>query len=214
MTSFSDLPEVISLFPLPGALLLPRARLPLHIFEPRYLALLDDCLKSDRRMIGMIQPRGDAVGAQPRLAQVGCAGRLTSFSEMEDGRYMVTVTGIIRFSVAEELTGFQPYRRARPDWTPFSGDLRHEEDEGFDRPVFLKMLGKYFQTRKMGTDWASLKEADTEMLVNALSMLCPFSVEEKQALLEAPTLVQRRMTLETLISFALQRGGSSDEVLQ
>ena len=209
MISIADLPDQLPVFPLPGAVLLLRARLPLHIFEPRYLAMIEDCLKSERRLIGMIQPRGEG------LASVGCAGRLTSFSETEDGRYMITLSGIARFAVLEEVTGFVPYRRARVDWTPFVADLGPvAEDTGFDRNSFMKRLSRYLQMAKLGIDGSSLKEADDEMLINALSMLCPFAVEEKQALLEARTLADRRRVLETLISFALQSGGSSDEVLQ
>ncbi len=209
MMNIADLPDKLPVFPLPGAVLLPRARLPLHIFEPRYLAMIEDCLKSDRRLIGMIQPRGDG------LASVGCAGRLTSFSETEDGRYMITLSGIARFAVLAEVAGFVPYRRAKVDWAPFLADLgAAAEDIGFDRPAFMKRLGRYLQIAKLGIEGSSLKEADDEMLVNALSMLCPFAVEEKQALLEARTLTDRRQVLETLISFALRSGGSSDEVLQ
>ncbi len=209
MISIADLPDQLPIFPLPGAVLLPRARLPLHIFEPRYLAMIEDCLKSERRLIGMVQPRGEG------LASVGCAGRLTSFSETEDGRYMITLTGIARFTVREEVAGFVPYRRARVDWTAFGSDLGPVvEDAGFDRSGFMRKLARYLQMAKLGIDGSSLKEADDEMLVNALSMLCPFAVEEKQALLEAQTLTDRRQVLETLISFALQSGGASDEVLQ
>ena len=209
MISIADLPDQLPVFPLPGAVLLPRARLPLHIFEPRYLAMIEDCLKSERRLIGMIQPRGEA------LASVGCAGRLTSFSETEDGRYMITLSGIARFAVLEEVAGFVPYRRARVDWAAFGADLGPViADAGFDRQAFMKKLARYLHMTKLGIDGSSLKEADDEMLVNALSMLCPFAVEEKQALLEARTLADRRRVLETLISFALQSGGSSDEVLQ
>ena len=209
----ADLPDTLPLFPLSGAVLLPRARLPLHIFEPRYLAMLEDCLKSDRRLIGMIQPRGE--GAIPQLAHVGCAGRLTSFSETEDGRYMVTLTGIARFTVIAETPGFVPYRRARVDFTAFLQDLKPPQpDPGFDRRVFLKDLARYLQAHKMGTDWSNLKDADDEMLVNVLSMLCPFGPEEKQALLEAVTLPARRKSLETLIAFALQSHGPDEKTLQ
>jgi len=215
MITAADLPEILPLFPLPGAVLLPRARLPLHIFEPRYLAMIEDCLKSDRRLIGMIQPRGDVASASPGLASVGCAGRLTSFSETEDGRYMVTLTGVVRFAVVEEVTGFVPYRRARINFAPFLADLDPpQEDLGFERPKFLKSLARYLEASKMGTDWSNLKEADDEMLVNVLSMLCPFAMEEKQALLEAVTLPARREILEALISFALQRRSSGEETLQ
>jgi len=211
MMTLADLPDTIPIFPLPGAVLLPRARLPLHIFEPRYLAMIEDCLKSDRRLIGMIQPRGEG----DALVQVGCAGRLTSFSETEDGRYMITLTGIARFALREEVTGFQPYRRARVDFTAYAVDLGDaQSDPDLDRRVFLKDLARYLQASKMGTDWSNLKEADDEMLVNILAMLCPFAPEEKQALLEAQTLPERRRILQTLIAFALQGHGSKDETLQ
>ena len=214
----ADLPETLAVFPLPGAILLPRARLPLHIFEPRYLAMIEDCLKSDRRMIGMIQPRpvaGAADGAVPPLAGAGCAGRITSFSETEDGRYMITLTGITRFRVAAEVTGFVPYRRCTPDWSPYAFDLDGEATEqDFPRDAFLAKLSRYFKARNLGVDWSNMKEAEDELLVNALAMLCPFAPEEKQALLEAVTLADRRQVLETLISFAMQSGGAPDEVVQ
>lgn len=209
----TDLPETIPIFPLAGALLLPRARLPLHIFEPRYLALLDDCLKTETRLIGMIQPRETPSG-EARLAAIGCAGRVTSFSETEDGRYMVTLTGVSRFRMRTEVEGFTPYRRAHVDWPPFARDLgSEEEDAGFDRESFLALLKRYFATRELGSDWSGIKAADTELLINSLSMLLPLPPEDKQALLEAPSLTTRRETLVTLMEFALRSGGS-DEVLQ
>ena len=218
MMNQADLPDTIAVFPLPGAILLPRARLPLHIFEPRYLAMIEDCLKSDRRMIGMIQPRtgpGASGGAIPALSAVGCAGRITSFSETDDGRYMITLTGIARFRVTSEVTGFVPYRRCTTDWTSFAHDLQGEaSDADFPREAFLEKLSRYFKVRNLGVDWSTLKEAEDELLVNALAMLCPFSPEEKQALLEAPTLADRRQVLETLIAFAMQAGGAADEVVQ
>ena len=211
----SELPHTIPLFPLPGALLLPRARLPLHIFEPRYLAMLEDCMKTPTRLIGMIQPREPHAG-EDQLHQVGCAGRLTSFSETEDGRYMITLTGISRFRLLHEVEGDTPYRRARVDWTPFASDATREEerDPAFDRPAFLELLNRYLSQRQLATDWESIKEAETELLINALSMLCPLEPEEKQALLEAKTLTERRETLKTLIEFALLTGSGSDEVMQ
>lgn len=210
-----DLPDTIAVFPLPGALLLPRARLPLHIFEPRYLAMLDDCLKTPGRLIGMIQPLGTP-GGEKRLASIGCAGRLTQFSETDDGRYMITLTGVTRFRLRQEVEGgFTPYRRCLVDWAPFARDLGPEEDDpAFDRAGFLALLGRYLAARRLGTDWDNLKEAEPELLVNALSMLLPFSPEDRQALLEAPSLVTRRETLVTLIEFALHAGGGEDEVLQ
>lgn len=213
MTRF-DLPDQIPVFPLPGALLLPRARLPLHIFEPRYLAMIEDCMKTRARLIGLVQPRAVPDRSEPRLAAIGCAGRLTAFSETEDGRYMITLSGVSRFRLRDEQQGFTPYRRFSVDWSPFARDLGGEEqDPGFDRDAFLVTLGKFFALHKLGTDWGSLKEADPEMLINSLSMLCPFSPEDKQALLEAPSLTTRRETLTALMSFALS-GGTGDEALQ
>jgi uncharacterized protein len=218
MMTAADLPDTIPVFPLPGALMLPRARLPLHIFEPRYLAMIEDCLKTKHRLIGMIQPRETPTSekrpGEKRLQAIGCAGRLTGFSETEDGRYMVTLSGISRFRVKEEVQGFTPYRRCLVDWAPFARDLGPaEEDHGFQRETFMTQLGRYFTKLNLSTDWKSLKEAEVELLVNSLSMLCPFSPEDKQALLEAPTLVTRRETLVTLIEFAL-RSGSDEETLQ
>lgn len=202
-----DLPDTIAVFPLPGALLLPRARLPLHIFEPRYLQMLDDTLKTSHRLIGLIQPRVVPGGGEGRLQAIGCAGRLTGFSETEDGRYMVTLSGISRFRVLEEVPGFAPYRRCRVGWSGFERDIGPPEaDSGFQRGPFLALLGRYFQARELATDWGSLKDADEELLINSLSMLCPLTVEDKQALLEAPSLATRRETLVTLMEFALRRG--------
>jgi uncharacterized protein len=207
--SLADLPETIPVFPLPGALLLPRARLPLNIFEPRYLAMLDDTLKTEHRLIGMIQPivmpEGRSTG---RLHQIGCAGRVTALQETEDGRYLITLSGVSRFRLGELKEGFTPYLRAEVDWTSFERDLgRSEDDPEFDRPAFLKVLGRFFDTAQLSSDWDSLREADVELLINSLSMLCPFDPEEKQALLEAPNLANRRETLVTLMEFALAGGG-------
>ena len=215
MTRIGDLPDSVPVFPLPGALLLPRARLPLHIFEPRYLQMLDDTLKTGHRLIGMIQPRETPEGQNAdRLHAIGCAGRLTAFSETEDGRYMITLSGVSRFRVTEEEDGFTPYRRCRVDWSAFRRDRGGpERDEGFDRDLFLDILRRFFSDRNLSTDWDSLKEAEDELLINSLSMLCPFDPEDKQALLEAPSLQTRRETLVTLIEFAL-RGGLGEDVMQ
>jgi Lon protease-like protein len=214
MKSVADLPGTIPVFPLPGALLLPRARLPLHIFEPRYLAMLEDALKTEHRLIGMIQPR-EVPGQESRtLHSIGCAGRVPAFSETEDGRYMLTLTGISRFRVTREVTGFTPYIKADARWDGFERDLGGtEEDSGFDREPFMDLLGRFFEARGLSTDWDSLKEAEDELLINSLSMLCPFEPEDKQALLEAPSLQTRRETLVTLIEFALL-GGAHDETMQ
>ena len=211
MISAADLPQTIPVFPLPGALLLPRARLPLHIFEPRYLQMVEDCLKTPTRLIGMVQPRSGP--AEGKLNAIGCAGRLTGFSETEDGRYMITLTGISRFRLGTEATGFSPYLRYMVDWAGFGADLGPcERDPALDRQGLMSLLRRYFDEEELRTDWESLRSAEDELLINSLSMLCPFDPEDKQALLEAPTLPTRRETLITLMEFAL-RGGSSNEVM-
>lgn len=209
----SDLPGTVPIFPLPGALLLPRARLPLHLFEPRYLQMFEDCLKTPDRLIGMVQPH-DGPDGKATLHRIGCAGRITQFSETEDGRYMITLSGISRFRVRQELAGFSPYRKAEVSWEGFERDMGPaEKDQQFDRTAFLDILSRYFEAQDLQTDWESLKDADHELLINSLSMLCPFEPEEKQALLEAPSLATRRETLVTLIEFAL-RSGDGEEMIQ
>lgn len=200
-----DLPETIAIFPLSGALLLPRARLPLHIFEPRYLALIEDCLKTPHRLIGMVQPASGPEGAPERLARIGCAGRLTGFSETEDGRYLITLMGRSRFRLgAEEPAGMLPYRRFRVDWRDFARDGGPvEQDGGLRRNEFLDLIARYMRRRALEADWSDISSAGDEMLINALSMLLPLSAADKQALLEAPDLPSRRETLVGLISFEL-----------
>ena len=213
MFSASDLPDTIPVFPLPGALLLPRARLPLHIFEPRYLAMIEDTMKTSERLIGMIQPREAKVEGGPTLHAIGCAGRLTGFSETEDGRYMITLSGISRFRMKREVEGFSPYRKCDVSWSGFDRDLgSSEKDVGLNRESFFPLLRQFFEAEELRTDWDSLEDADDELLINSLSMLCPFEPEDKQALLEAPSLETRRETLVTLIEFAMRGGG--EELLQ
>lgn len=216
MFTVADLPQTIPVFPLTGALLLPHARLPLNIFEPRYLAMLDDTLKTGHRLIGMVQPRDMPQGAgEPRLQQIGCAGRVTSFSETEDGRYLITLSGICRFRVLAQNSGFTAYLRADVDWSSFDADIgKPTTDHEFDRPAFLKTLRRFFEKTRLSSDWDSLRDADEEMLINSLSMLCPFGAEEKQALLEAPCLRTRRETLVTLMEFALRDGEGEEGPLQ
>lgn len=215
MFSAADLPPTIPVFPLPGALLLPRARLPLHLFEPRYLAMFEDTLKTSHRLIGMVQPRDIPGTNDIRLHAIGCAGRVTAFSETEDGRYMITLSGISRFRVQREVSGFTPYLKADVTWDGFDRDLGPtEHDAHFKREKFLNLLNRFFAANELNTDWDSLKQADDELLINSLSMLCPFEPEDKQALLEAPSLSTRRETLVTLIEFALRSGGTSEEIVQ
>ena len=203
MRTSSDLPIAIPVFPLPGALLLPRAKLPLHIFEPRYLAMIEDVMKTPERLLGMIQPNGGR-----GLHRIGCAGRLTAFSETEDGRYMITLTGISRFRLIDEVEGFTPYRKFNVSWDGFERDLGPvESDTEMDRDVLLSLLERFFEDKGLSTDWDGIRDAEDELLINSLSMLCPFEPEDRQALLEAPELAQRRETLITLISYALHGGG-------
>ncbi len=210
----ADLPEVIPIFPLPGALLLPRVRLPLNIFEPRYLAMLEDTLKTQHRLIGMVQPLGMGAPNNPsKLHSVGCVGRVVAFSETDDGRYMITLGGISRFHLNKTLDGFEPYIRAKVHWDGFAKDVRkHDKDLEFDRKKFLITLKKFFQMSGVDSDWESLQKAGNELLINSLSMLCPFDVEDKQALLEAPTLKDRRETLLTLMEFAMASGGEEGQL--
>lgn len=210
MFRLADLPDVIPVFPLSGALLLPRARLPLHIFEPRYLAMLDDVLKTPDRMLGMVQP---IPGREDDLHMIGCAGRLVQFSETDDGRYMITLNGVSRFKVSVEVEGFQPYRRARVDWVPFERDLGPQEhDPRFQREPFMALLRRFFDANGLSTDWDSLAKAEDEMLLNSLSMMLDLPYEDKQALLEAPSLETRRETLTTLMEFALMSGQNEDRM--
>tara|TARA_R110000850_G_scaffold109292_1_gene222036 strand:- start:3371 stop:4015 length:645 start_codon:yes stop_codon:yes gene_type:complete len=213
MIKRSELPDTIAIFPLSGALLLPRSRLPLHVFEPCYLQMIEDSLKTSGRLIGMVQPNVVPGRSGPGLQTIGCAGRITQFSETEDGRYMITLGGISRFRVVKEVDGFTPYRRCDVNWDGFERDLgSDEEDMWFDRKNFLNTLGRYFDARNLSADWDTLKEADDELLINSLSMMLELESEDKQALLEAPSLATRRETLLTLIEYTL-RGGHEGEMM-
>lgn len=215
MIKQADLPDTISIFPLGGALLLPRSRLPLHIFEPRYLQMIEDALKTSSRLIGMIQPNVIPGRDGPGLHTIGCAGRITQFSETEDGRYMITLAGVSRFRVVQEVSGFTPYRKCEVAWEGFDRDLGPEEDDNaFNRPRFLETLGRYFDALGLSADWETLKEAEDELLINSLSMMLEFDHEDKQALLEAPSLSTRRETLMTLIEYAMRGGGEGGEMMQ
>lgn len=207
-----DLPEAIALFPLPGAVLMPRTRLPLQIFEPRYLQMVEDVLKTPARLIGMIQPAEAGLEA---LAQVGCAGRIVAFSELDDGRLMISLKAMSRFRLTEVRPGFTPYLRGQVDWTGYAGDLNPEpeQDAGFQREGFMARLGRYMEQRGLSTDWESAEATDDETLVNSMSMLLPLASEEKQALLECPTLAQRRTLLDGLLEYALH-GGDNEETIQ
>lgn len=194
-----DLPQVIPVFPLDGALLLPGGALPLQIFEPRYLNMVDDVMAGDR-LIGMVQTRRGGERARPRLARVGCAGRITSYSETGDGRYLITLTGVCRFEVGDELPTPTPYRQVRANYALFDADLRDEEPElEFERAPFLNLLRRYLDQRGLGIEWEAVNVAPGPALINSLCMLLPFDPPEKQALLEAPGFDERRAALATLL---------------
>lgn len=194
-----DLPATIPIFPLAGALLFPRSTLPLNIFEPRYLNMVDDALSGDR-MIGMVQPAAGGDLAAPALAEVGCAGRITMFSETDDGRYLITLTGVSRFRIARELDLAAPYRRIEPDWLSFAGDLSQKQIGGaMDREALSRALKRYAEARGFEIDWEAAADAPAEMLVNAVCTACPFDLQEKQLLLEAETIADRCDTLVALL---------------
>ncbi|SNR35489.1 ATP-dependent protease [Paracoccus sediminis] len=203
-----DLPARIALFPLTGAVLMPRARIPLHVFEPRYLQMLDDTLKTDHRLIGLIQPEGDG------LAAIGCAGRVVAFSETDDGRQMISLRAVSRFRLVEAKEGFTPYLMADVDWSSFSRDMKGAEDDaGMNRDALFPLLRRYMEAHDLSTDWDAAGDAEDEALINSLSMVLPFPPGDKQALLESPTLSDRRELLQGLIEFALH-GGDNEERLQ
>jgi uncharacterized protein len=195
----SDLPALIPVFPLDGALLLPGCQLPLQIFEPRYLNMVDDAM-SGERIIGMIQTVPGGERTHPRLADVGCAGRITAYAETGDGRYLITLTGVCRFDAGEELDAGTPYRQVRPDFARFAADLEAEEDEiSFDRGKFLGVLRRYLDHKGLGVEWEAARQAPGGALINSLAMGLPLDAPEKQALLEAPTLAERHRVLAALL---------------
>ncbi len=209
----NDLPAVIPVFPLAAALLLPRSEMPLNVFEPRYLAMVDAALAGDR-VIGMIQPDTGVPAGQrgPGLFAVGCAGRLTSFAETGDGRYLITLTGISRFRILEEVTEGTLFRQCRITTEPFADDFASTlDDAAVDRTSVLRTFRAYLAAHDLDADWASVDRASSETLVNTLAMMAPFGVAEKQALLEAPDLRARAETLVALTEMTLTReGGAGD----
>ncbi|MDR3440660.1 LON peptidase substrate-binding domain-containing protein [Telmatospirillum sp.] len=199
-----DLPRILPIFPLSGALLLPQGKLPLNVFEPRYLALVQDCLAWGR-ILGMIQPNVSGSGPKdPPVFDTGCAGRISAFNETEDGRLLVTLTGVCRFRVAEEIEGTRGYRRVMADWTPFADDLAEDEpDFELDRAHLLTVLRSYLKLNSMDINWKAIETASDLSLTVSLAMLCPFEPREKQALLESPNPDHRAQTLVALMEMAL-----------
>jgi uncharacterized protein len=214
-----DLPDVIPVFPLPGALLLPRGQMPLNIFEPRYLAMVDDALRAGHRLIGMIQPDPTHPGPEhkPNLFKVGCVGRITQIAETGDGRYLLQLTGIARFRLEEELDVATLYRQCRVTYAPFVDDFtaRKGEDD-VDRESLLKSLSEFLEANNLKADWEGIENAPNEALVNALAMMSPYGSAEKQALLEAPDLKTRAEILvaATEIELAKKAAGGGETPLQ
>jgi uncharacterized protein len=206
----ADLPRELKVFPLPGALLLPRAELPLNIFEPRYLEMVSAAMASDH-LIGMIQPEDEDadLAGKPGLCRIGCAGRITSYAETPDNRVLITLTGVARFGIVKEIDARTPFRQVAADFTPFASDLTSEDEAGnVDRPGLIKVFRDYLAANDMSADWEQVNSASTETLVNTLSLLAPYAPRDKQALLEAPDLKSRADVLIALTEMALARSGS------
>jgi uncharacterized protein len=196
--------ETLPIFPLPGVLLLPRGQLPLNIFEPRYLAMTRDALAGDR-LIGMVQPSDphQPLGGNPAVYPTGCAGRITSFSETEDGRFLIALTGLCRFRIKVELPLEKGYRRIVPQWDQFTRDLRSERGPAFDRERLIRGLRAYFERHQINAEWDAVSSVSGERLVTSIAMVCPFEPSEKQALLEAPDLEARAQLLTTIVEMAV-----------
>ena len=212
--SITDMPDALPLFPLRGAILLPRASLTLNVFEPRYLALVDHALSGDR-VIGVVQPAPDAGNAESPsgktfpLRRVGCAGRLSAFAEHEDGRVVITLAGIARFAVSASLAGDEPFRIARADFAPYAKDfVGGDGEDDVDRPRLITTLRSYLIANNLNADWERINNASNERLVNTLSVLSPYGPEEKQALLEAPDL---RSRAEALVALAEMELAATDD---
>lgn len=204
--SFTDLPKSLPLFPLTGAVLLPRGALPLNIFEPRYLEMVEYALQGDR-LIGMIQPtEHEDTTLKPKLSQVGCAGKIIAFRETDDNRYLITLQGLCRFRLTGEMDTATAWRAGFCDFAPFAGDLAQIGDEEFPRERLLAALKAYLNSRDMKADWDSVLTAPGEALINALAMMCPFDPAEKQALLEAQNFQDRASTLLALLEMGSEAG--------
>jgi hypothetical protein len=199
----ATLPDIIPIFPLAGVLLLPHGRLPLNIFEPRYLAMTRDALAGER-LIGMIQPSDPThpAAGNPPVYPTGCAGRITQFAETEDGRFLITLTGVSRFRIRDELPLLSGYRRVVPDWGEFAADLADEEAAGFDRERLFRGLRLYFERRGISADWDAMANIPGARLITSIAMLCPFDPSEKQALLDAANLDERARLLTAIVEMA------------
>jgi uncharacterized protein len=209
-----DVADVIPVFPLPGALLLPRGQMPLNIFEPRYLAMVDDALRSGLRLIGMIQPDPAHAGPpdKPPLYRIGCVGRMTQFAETGDGRYLIQLTGISRFAVDHELNAPTPYRQCKVSYVPFADDfVARKGEQAVDRKAVLEALTAFLEANKLKADWEGIENAPNEALVNALAMMSPYGPAEKQAMLEAPDLKTRAEILVAATEIELAKSKTPGE---
>jgi uncharacterized protein len=209
----SELPHVIPVFPLPGALLLPRGQMPLNIFEPRYLAMIDDAMADRHRVIGMIQPDTAHPGRddKPNLYKVGCVGRITKLAETGDGRYLIELTGVARFRIKDELTVLTPYRQCRVDYCFAHDFVARKGEDAVDRDALLKALAGFLKANKLNADWEGIEKAPNEALVNALAMMSPYGPAEKQAMLEAPDLKSRAEILVALTEIELAKSSTDGE---
>ena len=210
----ADLPENIPVFPLPGALLLPRGQMPLNIFEPRYVAMIDDALRSGQRLIGMIQPDMAHIGNEqkPNLYKTGCVGRITQVAETGDGRYLLQLTGVARFRVEEELTVMTQYRQCRVNFAPYADDfVARKGEEAVDRAALLDVLTDFLEANNLKVDWEGIESAPNEALVNALAMMSPYGPAEKQAMLEAPDLKTRAEILVAVTEMDLAKKRTSGD---
>jgi Lon protease-like protein len=209
-----EMPGVIPVFPLPGALLLPRGQMPLNIFEPRYIAMIDDSLRDGHRLIGMIQPDIAHTGSseKPPLYKIGCAGRITQLAESGDGRYLIQLTGIARFRIEEELPVSTLYRQCRVSYRSFVGDfVARKGEEQVDRKALLRALTAFLKANDLKADWEGIENAPNEALVNALAMMSPYDVAEKQAMLEAPDLKTRAEILVAVTEIELAKSKTPGE---
>ncbi len=210
----AELPQIIPVFPLPGALLLPRGQMPLNIFEPRYLAMIDDAMTDRHRLIGMIQPDTAHPGPEekPNLYKIGCAGRITQLAETGDGRYLIELTGVARFRITDEPSVLTPYRQCRVDFYDFADDfVARKGEEAVDREALLKALAGFLKANKLNADWEGIEKAPNEALVNALAMMSPYGSAEKQAMLEAPDLKRRAEILVALTEIELAKSENDGE---
>lgn len=209
---FEDLPETLSVFPLTGVLLLPTGQLPLNIFEPRYLQMIEDAMAS-HRLIGMVQPK-EQNAEKPAIYEIGCAGKITEFSETPDGRFLISLTGVCRFKIQQELEVTTLYRQVQPDWESYKDDIYEVKCPDVNRDKLHDLLANYFEKQGLSCDWAMINEAQSGRLITCLSMICPFEPEEKQALLEAACCESRAQNFMAMLEMALYGAGEGRKPLQ